>query len=49
MRTKDGRIYQVYSSDDEWVLSDIFYKVIIKHSKDVIDLIEERRYFKNKR
>ena len=26
VRTKDGRIYQVNSSNDEWALSDIFYK-----------------------
>ena len=40
IRTKDGRIYQVDSSNDEWALSDIFYKVIVKHSTNLIDLIE---------
>jgi len=40
IRTKDGRIYQVDSSNDEWALSDIFYKVIVKHSSNLIDLIE---------
>lgn len=40
IRTKDGRIYQVDSSNDEWALSDIFYKVIVKHSSNLIDLIQ---------
>lgn len=40
IRTKDGRIYQVDSSNDEWALSDIFYKVIVKHSPNLIDLIQ---------
>ena len=40
IRTKDGRIYQVDSSKDEWALSDIFYKVIVKHSPNLIDLIQ---------
>ena len=46
IRTKDGRIYQVDSSNDEWALSDIFYKVIVKHSPNLIDIIEERRLCK---
>ena len=48
VRTKDGRIYQVNSSNDEWALSDIFYKVIVKHSKNIIDLIEVGDYVKSK-
>ena len=44
IRTKDGRIYQVDSSNDEWALSDIFYKVIVKHSPNLIDIIEEGEY-----
>ena len=41
IRTKDGRIYQVDSSNDEWALSDIFYKVIVKHSPNLKDLIQK--------
>ena len=48
IRTKDGRIYQVDSSNDEWALSDIFYKVIVKHSSNLIDLIEVGDYVNGK-
>ena len=48
IRTKDGRIYQVDSSKDEWALSDIFYKVIVKHSPNLIDLIQCGDYVNGK-
>lgn len=40
VRTDDGRIYQVDNENDEWIRSDIFYKVIARHSENIIDLIE---------
>lgn len=44
VRTKDGRIYKVDNFSCDWMLNDVFYKVIAKHSKNIIDLIQEGDY-----
>lgn len=41
VRTNDGSIYQLEDLEDQIFLSDKFYNNIVKHSKNIIDIIEE--------
>ncbi len=41
IRTDDGRIYKLEYLEDEVFLSDKFYNNIVKHSSNLIDLIQE--------
>ena len=46
IRTDDGRIYKLEDLQDEVFLNDKFYNNIVKHSPNLIDIIEERRLCK---
>ena len=46
IRTDDGRIYKLEYLEDELFLSDKFYNNIVKHSHNLMDIIEERRLYK---
>ena len=44
IRTDDGRIYKLEDLEDEVFLNDKFYNNIVKHSPNLIDLIEVGDY-----
>ena len=44
IRTDDGRIYKLEDLEDEFYSSDKFYNNIVKHSSNLIDLIQYRDY-----
>lgn len=48
VRTREGTIYQVYDLEDYGFIIDRGMDWIVKHSKDIIDLIEEGDYVNGK-
>ena len=47
-RTKNGEIFKIIDLDDYSFLLDKFYHQIVKHSKNIIDLVEVGDYVNGK-